>query len=71
MTFLTVGLSQLLSDALHHIDHGTTCFLFRAVILLCVHFEGTMGAEGLTLKLLERRLNTNFEPYKAHILSAV
>jgi hypothetical protein len=36
LTFLTVGLSQVLSDTLHHIDHGTTCFLFRAAILLCV-----------------------------------
>ena len=35
-------------------------------MLLCVQFEGTIGAEGLTFKLLERRLNNrdNFEPYK-------
>ena len=33
-------------------------------MLLCVRFEGTIGAEGLTFKLLERRLNNNFEPYK-------
>ena len=56
-------LSQLLSDTLHHIDHGTACFLFRASMLLCVQFDGTIGA-GLTLKLLERRLNNNFESYK-------
>ena len=31
-------------------------------MLLCVQFEGTIGAEGLTFKLLERRLNNNFEP---------
>ena len=29
---------------------------------LCVQFEGTIGAEGLTFKLLERWLNNNFEP---------
>jgi len=62
LTFLTVRLSQVLSDTLHHIDHGTTCFLFRAAILLCVCFEETIRAEGMTLKLLERRLNNNFEP---------
>ena len=61
--FWLFWLSQLLSDTLHHIDHGTTCFLFRATMLLCVQFEGTIGAEGLTFKLLERRLNNNFEPY--------
>ena len=33
-------------------------------MLLCVQFDGTIGAEGLTFKLLERRLNNNFEPYK-------
>ena len=33
-------------------------------MLLCVQFKGTIGAEGLTFKLLERRLNNNFEPYK-------
>ena len=31
-------------------------------MLLSVQFEGTIGAEGLTFKLLERRLNNNFEP---------
>jgi hypothetical protein len=64
LTFLTVGLSQVLSDTLHHIDHRTTCFLFRVAILLCFRFEETIRAEGMTLKLLERRLNNNFEPYK-------
>ena len=62
--FWLFWLSKLLSDTLHHIDHGTTCFLFRATMLLCVQFEGTIGAEGLTFKLLERRLNNNFERYK-------
>ena len=33
-------------------------------MILCVQFEGTIGTEGLTFKLLERRLNNNFEPYK-------
>ena len=31
-------------------------------MLLCIQFEGTIGAKGLTFKLLERRLNNNFEP---------
>jgi hypothetical protein len=34
--------------------------LFRAAILLYVRFEGTIGAEGLRFKLLERRLNDIF-----------
>ena len=54
----------MLSDTLHHTDHGTACFLFRATMLLYVKFDGTIGAEGLTFNLLERRLNNNFEPYK-------
>ena len=62
--FWLCWLSQLLSDTLHHIDHGTTCFLFRATMILCVQFEGTIGTEGLTFKLLDRRLNNNFDPYK-------
>ena len=62
--FRLFWLSKLLSNTLHHIDHGTACFLFRATMLLCVQFDGTIGAEGLTFKSLERRLNNNFEPYK-------
>ena len=62
--FRLFWLSQLLSYTLHHMDHGTTCFLFRVTMLLCFQFKGTIGAEGLTFKLLERRLNNNFEPYK-------
>ena len=61
LTFLAV---PAVERTLHHIDHGTTCFLFRATMLLCVLFEGTLGAEGLTFKSLERRLNNNFKPYK-------
>ena len=30
-------------------------------MLLCVQFERTIGAEGLTFKLFERRLNNNFQ----------
>ena len=59
-----LSLSQLLSDTLHHVDHGTTCFLFRASLLFCERFAVDIGAEGLTFRLLERRLNNNFEPYK-------
>ena len=54
-----------MSNTLHHINPGTACFLFRATMLLCVQFDGTIGAEGLTFKSLERRLNNNFEPYKS------
>jgi hypothetical protein len=43
---------------------GPGAILFRAAILLCVCFEETIRAEGMTLKLLERRLNNNSEPYK-------
>jgi len=38
--------------------------LFRAALLLCEYFEKQIRDEGLTFRLLERRLDNNFEPYK-------
>jgi hypothetical protein len=57
--FWLFWLSQLLSDILHHIYHEAMCFLFIVAIIGCVWFDKTIGAEGLTLKLLETT-NKNF-----------
>ena len=59
LTFLAVPALERHPASHGVMDHGTTCFLFRATMLLCVQFEGTIGAEGLTFKFLERRLNNS------------